>query len=543
MLFFYFYLISFSLLGYGLLTCKALNLNLYSFGYLGFLGISSLTLISYFSSIFIAHNQIFNSLIIIFGVISFLFFFKKIPNIKKEFINYFFFFSILAIFIVLSKNHDDFSYYHFPYIYILTEYSHPIGLGQINNGFRNPSSIFFLSSLFYLPKINFYLFHIAPAFFLGFINLILFKNIFDEKIFKEKKFINLLSLIFLIFINIFFYRLAEHGTDRSGLILAIYLIILLFCIINSSSINKKLEDNIKFFLIILCLLISLKPFYFIYASFFIILFLNENTKKTVIKVFFTKTFFFCLFFIFFIFFYPFINSGCLIFPAKFTCFFNLKWSLTPGIIDDVKIWYELWAKGGATPSGVVEDKIFYISEFNWFKNWVTIYFFNKVSDFLLGLLVLLAIFIITFSINKKKPFLKQKNKIKYLSVYILISLCLIEWFLYHPALRYGGYHLFALVLYIPICIYLANLNIDIVFFKKRALVLIMITLIVFFARNISRLNKEYKLYQYNPFINTKFHFDEKFYLRYSKYIDRNINNFSKIYFLNKKFIIISKSHE
>ena len=126
MLFIYFYLISFSLIGYGLFISKILNINIYNFGSLGILGISFLTIISYSTSLFIEHSYLFNLLIIILGVVFFLLFFKKIQNIKKEFYNYFLIFSILAIFITVAKNHDDFPYYHFPYISILTEYSHPI---------------------------------------------------------------------------------------------------------------------------------------------------------------------------------------------------------------------------------------------------------------------------------------------------------------------------------------------------------------------------------------------------------------------------------
>ena len=225
MLFLYFYLISFSLIGYGLLTSKILKINISDFGSLGILGISFIAIISYSTSLFIKHDYLFNSLLIILGMLLFFLFLKKIKNIKKEFYNYFIIFSILVVFIAVAKNHDDFPYYHFPYISILTEFSHPIGLGQLNNGFRNPSSIFFISSIFYLPKISFYLFHITTAFILGFANLILLKNIFDKKIFKKSKLINLLSLIFFVFFNIFFYRLAEHGTDRSGQILVIICII------------------------------------------------------------------------------------------------------------------------------------------------------------------------------------------------------------------------------------------------------------------------------------------------------------------------------
>ena len=80
------------------------------------------------------------------------------------------------IFILIAKNHDDFSYYHFPYISLLTEYSHPIGIGVLNNGFRSPSSIFFISSMFYLPKSGIFLFHLTPAFILIFCKYSIFKD-------------------------------------------------------------------------------------------------------------------------------------------------------------------------------------------------------------------------------------------------------------------------------------------------------------------------------------------------------------------------------
>ena len=113
-------------------------------------------------------------------------------------------FSLLIIFIAVGKNHDDFPYYHFPYISILTEFSHPFGLGLLNNGFRSPSSIFFLGSMFYLPGVGVYLFHITPAIILGFANLILLKKVFDKNTFDQFKLDNLISLISIIFINIFF---------------------------------------------------------------------------------------------------------------------------------------------------------------------------------------------------------------------------------------------------------------------------------------------------------------------------------------------------
>ena len=538
MLFLYFYLISFSLIGYGLLTSKILKINISDFGSLGILGISFIAIISYSTSLFIKHDYLFNSLLIILGMLLFFLFLKKIKNIKKEFYNYFIIFSILVVFIAVAKNHDDFPYYHFPYISILTEFSHPIGLGQLNNGFRNPSSIFFISSIFYLPKISFYLFHITTAFILGFANLILLKNIFDKKIFKKSKLINLLSLIFFVFFNIFFYRLAEHGTDRSGQILVIICIIyLLYLITNFSDIlDQKNKDVMKFFSISLCLLISIKPFFLIYFPLFIIFLFYEHTRKIFINLFFSKTFIFCLLLIFFTIFYTFINSGCLIFPATITCFEKMSWFTSLDNIRDVRIWYELWSKGGATPLFVVDDKISYISNFNWLSNWLNVYFFNKVSDFLLGLLVLSGIFFFTFYSKKINNHLPNN---KPYALYIFLLICFIEWFLNHPSLRYGGYHLIALLVFIPLCLFLSKLDFDLKIFCKKASFLILITVIVFLGRNISRLHKEYNNYKYNPLINTNYKFiggDEKFYLRYNEHMKKNIHDYPKINIFVKEIV-------
>ena len=68
----------------------------------------------------------------------------------------------------------------------------------------------------------------------------------------------------------------------------------------------------------------------------------------------------------------------------------------------MRIWYELWAKGGANPLFVVDNRIAYISKLNWLSNWIDIYFFNKVLDYILGLLLLFIIFFSVFYSKKLK---------------------------------------------------------------------------------------------------------------------------------------------
>ena len=81
-------------------------------------------------------------------------------------------FSILFFGLLIAKSHDDFIYYHFPYTYYLTQENLIVGTGNLNHGFRTPSSIFYLNSLFYLPFIKYYSFNIGATLIFGLSNLI-----------------------------------------------------------------------------------------------------------------------------------------------------------------------------------------------------------------------------------------------------------------------------------------------------------------------------------------------------------------------------------
>ena len=80
----------------------------------------------------------------------------------------------------MFKTHDDFPYYHFPYTYYLNENSLIVGIGQFNHGFRTSSSLFYINSLFNLPLVKYKMYSMAAILIMGFANLILLKNIFDN---------------------------------------------------------------------------------------------------------------------------------------------------------------------------------------------------------------------------------------------------------------------------------------------------------------------------------------------------------------------------
>jgi len=534
----YYFLISISILGYGLLINKNFNINSRNLGIIGFIGIFFLILVSYLSTLFIAHDYNFNLFILIVGLALAIYFLKNYQILKIDLINFFLVFLILFIFILVGKNHDDFSYYHFPYIHLLTQDSHPFGLGLLNNGFRNQSSLFFFNSLFYLPKIDIYFYHIGAVFFLGFTNLFFLKNIFDQNTFKNFRFYNFINLFFLIFINIFFYRLAEYGTDRLGSILIILAFIILLLIVNQKSRFSQLNNElIKFFIIIGCITISMKSFYLIYISLLFFLIYYSHLNNFFFKFLKSKLFVLVFFFIFFSFFFNFINSSCFVFPAQFTCYDKLSWSISKNEVENVKIWYELWAKGGATPNFVVENRVDYISNFNWVKNWFNIYFFNKMSDYILSIILLVAIFYFAFFSKVKSNFKKRKY---YIVIFFLI-VYLIEWFLYHPSLRYGGYHIFILIVSIPLIISIEKFELSWTSFRKKAIIFVMITLVIFLGRNILRLNKEYNVYNYNIFKNMNYKFiggDRDYYFRYEKLINDKDFNYEYKVILGKKILVI-----
>jgi len=530
----YYLFILFSILGYGIFFLKLFEKKIITnnFGYIGLFGLYILLVYSYLSNFIIAHSQLHNFIFLITGLI--LFFFSYLKNhlqYKKEIFLVFLVFVFISSSLFLHKNHDDFSYYHFPYTYYLTQQSFYIGVGQFNHGFRTPSSIFYINSLFYLPYAKFYLFHFTSIYILGFANIILLKNINSYftylKVKKEKIDItNYLSLFTIVFINIFFYRIAEHGTDRSAQILIFILIIEFLLFIKIKNIQNS--DLFKIYLLV-AIIVSLKAFYILYLLFFLpLLFFIKSKKKSYIKsiifLIFNKYFILFLSLLFFVLFTYVINTGCVVYPISITCFDNLNWGILSSETVKMNNHYELWSKGGLTPTSKVLNPSEYIEGFYWVKNWVDIYFFNKVSDFLLGLFTLLLIVTVTFFFKGK--YLNKNNKsYNYIYlIYIILIVLLLEWFYNHPALRYGGYCIIALLFFIPACIKLEKVKIDYIKYTRISMIFVILTISVFNLRNINRIFKEINFYKYKPINETFYHVgDENF------RIQETMNNFISDY--------------
>ena len=526
-----YFIIIISLIGYALAFQRYINKKInieFEYALLG--AVLFWIFISYFTHFFLSHNYFHNLIIILLGFSLFLIEKNKKKNLLNKNQIYITSIFILLIFgLLVSKTHDDFPYYHFPYAYYLTQEKLIIGIGNLNHGFRTPSSIFYLNSIFYLPYIKYFSFNFGAALIMGISNLILIFKLRNDLKLKNYDFIFYLTLLSFLFVNIFFYRISEHGTDRSAQILILILFIETLSLLRIKFSYEKFFSKI---FILLALIISLKAFYVLYLSVLIPIFyyLKINDFKNLIFNFF-KNFYFYLFLLIGIFVLSvnFFNTGCFLYPIQFTCLDNLPWSLH----FEAKLmnnWYEQWSKAGASPDFRVDNPEVYIQGFNWVNNWINMYFFNKVSDFLAGIIFLSFVVLMTFySKNLKKIYINKKIYF----VIIIILILLFEWFYNHPSLRYGGYSLIALIFFIPLSIYLSRFEIN-NYFRKKLIVLITLSLIIFAGRNIDRIFVETEKYNYDIFKNSFYNVSENHlridrFLREIKYEfykcqNENINN-------------------
>ena len=519
----FFYILSIiSILGYGLSFKRFFIKDKIEidYGLCGLIGIFILTLYSYLSHFFIAHGLLHNTIIIIIGVILFtLFFRQKYEKDNFKIVSLIFFLLLISLF--CFKTHDDFPYYHFPYTNYLTKFDLIVGVGNYDPSWRSPSSIFYFNSLFYLPLIKFYLYHIGAILIMGFSLISIFIRGYQRYKLKKIDHIFFFQLLSITFILVFFYRLSEHGTDRSAQILSFILVLeILLLTIKDQDFETF---SVKTFLIG-GLAISLKVFYLILIILLIpVFYFMYNEKryfyfKQVIK---NKFLYLSVFFLILVSIINFLNSGCFIYPITTTCFENFSWSVPLDEIQRMKIHYENWSKAGATPNFSVSDYENYIYNFNWLNGWIDRYFFNKVSDYLLGLLLLSIIFIITFYTSKKKRDKKQNLILLYLSIFILF----IEWFYNHPSLRYGGYYIIAILIFIPLSKILSTFQSNERIFLIKIILILFLTTSIFLFRNIDRIVKENDKYNYSIFTNPYYNIDEKHHFR----VERNFNKIINFY--------------
>ena len=501
---FYYFFSIICTFGYGLFVKRFfINKNIkINYGFIGLIGIFFLTIYSYISHFFLDHSLAHNTVLFFIGILFFIIYIRSNFN-KSEIKLFCIIFCVLLIAFYNFKTHDDFPYYHFPYTYFLTKSELIVGIGNYDHGWRTPSSIFYFNSLFYLPFIKHYLFHIGAILIMGFSLLSLSIDAYNKFVSKKIDVIFYFKILAIVFILVFFYRIAEHGTDRSAQILSFLLISEILFFLKK---QKKFIDFSTKFLILSSLIVSLKSYYFTYLILIIpiIYFMYKEKKIGKISNLLKNNFFyFSTSLVLLILCVNIFNTGCLIYPLKYSCFENFSWSIPHHEIDKMVLHYENWSKAGSGVGFVVDNPENYVSNFNWVSNWIEKYFFYKVSDFILSLILISIIFISLLGSLKKRIKTEFNLKILYLCLFILFF----EWFYNHPSLRYGGYSLIGIIFFLFTCKFLPDCRVN-KKFSFRISILIVFTILIFYYRNFDRLQNEHQKYNYFPFFNAYYFIDD-----------------------------------
>ena len=274
-------------------------------------------------------------------------------------------------------------------------------------------------------------------------------------------------------------------------IIVLLLTIYAFKIINE---KKLINFDLNFILVLLAIIFTLKTYFLIYIIILIPIFLKIKSQLKIKKLFLNKQMAILILTGIFVLHVNFANTGCLIYPIKKLCFSEFSWSMSDREVNRMSKHFEVWSKAGHTPNSRVENPEEYIKGINWVGGWFKNYFFNKVSDTLLGIIAIVFVVSLFFLKNKWKS--TKEIKFSYLNLYIPIFLIFLYWFFYHPALRYGGFCLLAILMFMPISNFLCKKKLNISD-NRKFVILIIIGLLIFNIRNINRIEKEITRYNYN----------------------------------------------
>jgi hypothetical protein len=491
--FLYLLLLTCSVVGYGFVFSNLINKDLATknLGYQGIFGLIFLLIVSYITIFFTKHNYTHNIILHIIGIT--LFFFN---SNKKEFLIKILYFTIIfyLAFLVI-KNHEDFPYYHLTNSLVLTENKLFIGLGNLDQGYRHSSSLFFLNSIFFLPIIKYFFFHYSNFIIFIFFNFIVVNNLLDKKKIISFNYLYLYYLSIFIYVNIKFFRIGGYGTDIAGQLIVFLLIGEVINILDSNLDKKNYKVSLQIIFIFISFIITFKAYFIVYFIFLLLIYYVSKKKIIFIKTLFYKRLFFLLLFLLFLnFFINFLYTGCFLYPIADSCFHYLPWALGPKEVSNMHIWYEGWAKAGAGPDFRTENLSEYIKGFNWIPQWFYKYFLISLGFNLLKIFsVPLFLFILFYRIKKRVII---NNIINFYLIYLFIFLLFIEWFYNHPTLRYGGYALIAAIIFLPFCKILEKSSLN---FKLKKKIIFLILVIIFLSNNFRngfRIYSEIK--KYNP---------------------------------------------
>jgi hypothetical protein len=397
--------------------------------------------------------------------------FSIIQELRRN--NYYFLIFLILIPIYISqKYHEDFGYYHLPYLINLFNEKIIFGLANTNIAFVHNSIWLNIKSIFLFGE-N-YNFTTIPSFLIYVVFII-----FSIKKFNLKKNTsNYFLLISLIYFIIKFTRISEFGNDIPAILFSILAIFYFFKFIETNELSKKkyyFFCNFSFTVFSILIKFSCIPVLIIT----IFLFFQNYTvlKKQLFKL--NYLFIYALCIIFFI--QQFIYTGCLLFPSILTCF-DVSWFNEDFI--ELKKNLELTNKSYSNASSLF-SKDEYLRDFNWLSFW----FERSYQEILEHLITMsLPVFLILIFLTKETTINKIQFKEKKIFV-LFIFLSFIFWLNFSPVYRFSIVYFLSIIFIISLSIYNYK-KITLNFFRN----LIIIALIFNFTKNISRISSEDEIF-------------------------------------------------
>ena len=474
----------FSVIGIGKLTNLFFKNSKIQEPLYGILGLIYLTIFSTVFHFFFSLSEFINLSIFFIGFLFFLFN-KDFLLLKKTDFYIFFLFGLLLFF--NHKPHEDFGYYHLPYVINFNSEKIIFGFGNIADPYVWNSLWLNLLAIFNLPIVKYKLISLPSLLLLIYVVLYFF-NYIKENLGKKKFNISVTFAIFFIFYTIIkFSRFSSYGIDIPSLLLISTLFLLLINIYELSKIN-----NIQFYTII-CIslflpLIKLSNFAVIFILLIILIkFKSAISYIKILKISTVPVFLVTIWIV-----QQFIYTGCLGFPTSVTCV-NVNWFNNDILNLGQKL--EIINKGYSNfkyKSTILAEN--YIENFNWISHWF-IRTKTELSEHLIAILIVPLLMLI-FSCFKLR---RNKIKFEYLVlffVYIIFSLIILE---KSPLVRFGLATLFLIIF----CIFIYFLEINLQKLNKKLFFsLIFLSLVYSSTKNIVRIDNFN--YPYPTYIKSNF---------------------------------------
>ena len=461
-----------SLSGLGQILIHKINKKFFESLFYGFIVAAFfITLIHFFLKVGIYSSLIILSIGFLLGLKNYI---SRI-RFKKNLLIYLLIFVVLIPIYISQKYHEDFGYYHLPYIINIINEKIVFGLANLNRAFVHNSIWINIQAVFYFKDNYNYVamptFLIYSLFIIYSIDRVLFK--------KETNISNYFLIVSIFYLILKFTRISEFGNDIPSIIFSI------LSIYNFLRFNEEKEIDIKknkfynnFTFALFAILIKFSSIPILLLTFYLFLKNYKIIIKDIFKFHYIFVYLLCLLF----FLQQFIYTGCFVFPSNLSCF-DVTWF--DEYFLSAKYRLELVNKSYFGTAKEILSEEEYLKNFTWIPFW-----FKRNYPGMLEHLFTMILPLVSFLLFLKKNKIQTSQNFHDLRYFIFfIIFGFLFWFNFSPVYRFGIIYFLSFVFLVTLLIYEKR-----ILSKKIFVIFISFFLLFNFSKNIKRLNDEDKIF-------------------------------------------------